>query len=486
MLNLFIIFSDDEEELEKMGEEIWLSCPLDLTVEELQYIENVKSKTNYRKRDTTDDSHIKKQNKKQKKLKPDLTFDSYTKTDQPDGEDLSFGVSDTTEETNSSISKPVTSPIITKSGLNGTQELDSLKHDVSLILSNQKDMTVQLQHLNDDMQAISSSLRALQEKGTTYQEHTNQKYEQPLDILKAKLSTPRSVTDTMTNMRYPDVLSVMSQPPPHTNPENANSDLLVSQTISMEHTANQDVFLSQCPPHQHTFDLSVLQPPSHADLQNAAEFSLSHTVNPAVNPDGNDKPVPKIPTHSNNKSPNDLMGQPQDTADFLVSQSITLAANNPKAPAVFARSPTHSNLISTASRLMPQPLAYTNSNIQMTHGNSPVTNAANFAIYRPPSQVLNSLKPTELSYEELWKMEESRGKKSTEAYLAVMILERLTTVNQRVGRSVCGEREKESLDKGIVEKTKRYFEIIHPNVPWSKAVTSINNRLKKCTTQVKK
>ena len=86
----------------------------------------------------------------------------------------------------------------------------------------------------------------------------------------------------------------------------------------------------------------------------------------------------------------------------------------------------------------------------------------------------------ELSLEELRELERTRSKKTTEAYLAVLILEKWTTLEDRKGRTVYGLRgSKKPLNSDVVERIKLYFHLIHPKACWSLAVDAMNNKLKK-------
>ena len=93
----------------------------------------------------------------------------------------------------------------------------------------------------------------------------------------------------------------------------------------------------------------------------------------------------------------------------------------------------------------------------------------------------------DLTRDQLEKLKEKELKKNhSPAHLAVAIMNAITTVEQRMGRSVMGTKYRPALGTNIVSKIRRYYFSVYPcgendneeNI-WKQCAICMNNRLKK-------
>ena len=97
---------------------------------------------------------------------------------------------------------------------------------------------------------------------------------------------------------------------------------------------------------------------------------------------------------------------------------------------------------------------------------------------------------TLLTLDQLTKLKEKQESNSktanSKAYLAVLIMNALTTKEQRTGRRVFGSKTKPSLDSNIVKQIREYFFMMYPcngdddkTAVWKSCIEKMDNRLKK-------
>ena len=94
-----------------------------------------------------------------------------------------------------------------------------------------------------------------------------------------------------------------------------------------------------------------------------------------------------------------------------------------------------------------------------------------------------------LTMEDLTKLKERELKKhkmASQSHLAVVIMNALTTKEQREGRSILGTKTRPALGSSIVNKIREYYFKVYPCSEdkneaeiWSQCIICMNNRLKK-------